>query len=40
MWIERLFREVQGRGLWAPWRTINRARLREIGQGATWENQA
>ncbi len=40
MWIERLFPEVQGRGLWTRGRTINRAGPWEIRRAATWENPA
>ena len=40
MWIERLFPEVQGRGLWTRRQTINRADPRETRRAPSWENPA
>ena len=40
MWIDRLLREVQGKGLWDSAETINRAPRSVIAQALFWENPA
>ena len=40
MWIDRLPREVQGRGLWAPGESINRGRPGDAAPATFWENPA